>query len=164
MAETLIIDGQSYKKRSPTGIWVLTVITLTVYWSVWYYKINDEARRYLRDDTIRPWLSVLAIVPGFLLLFIPVIVSGYHTGQRIERMERQAGIEKTVKPRWGFVLFVLTIVTLLLLLGGGAYYYQSHLNALWDKANTQANADKAPDAPPSSATSAEQPPTTEQPG
>jgi hypothetical protein len=77
MAETLIIDGESYKKRSPTGIWLLTVVTLTVYWSVWYYKINDEARRYLRDESIKPWPSVLAIVPGFVLLFIPVIVSGY---------------------------------------------------------------------------------------
>jgi hypothetical protein len=75
MAETLVIDGTKVKRRSPTGIWLLTVVTLTVYWYVWYYKINDEARRYLRDDSIRPWRSVLAIFPGFLLLFIPVFVS-----------------------------------------------------------------------------------------
>jgi hypothetical protein len=164
IAETLIIDGESYKKRSPTGIWVLTVVTLTVYWSVWYYKINDEARRYLRDESVKPWLSVLAIVPGFLLLFIPVVVSGYRTGQRIQRMERQAGIAKTVKPSWGFVFFVLTIITLLLLLGGGAFYYQTHLNALWDAANTTSNSDGAATAPASSTTLADRPPTNEQHG
>lgn len=131
MAELVIIEGQKYKKRSPTGVWLLTLVTLTVYWYVWYYKINDEARRYLRDDSIKPWLSVLAIFPGFILLFVPVLVSAYRSGQRVQRMERQAGITKTVSPAMGFLLFFLTIITLLLLLGGGAYYYQSHLNRLW---------------------------------
>lgn len=112
-------------------MWLLTVVTLTVYWYVWYYKINDEARRYLRDETIKPWVSVVAIFPGFLLLLIPVLVSAYRTGQRIKRMEEQAGIAKTARPAVGFLLFFLTIITLLLLLGGGAYYYQQHLNAIW---------------------------------
>jgi H+/Cl- antiporter ClcA len=141
VAEVLVVDGTTVKKRSPTGIWLLTVVTLTVYWYVWYYKINDEARRYLRDDSIKPWMSVLAIFPGFLLLFIPVLISAYRTGQRIETMERQAGITKTVRPAFGFLAFFLTIITLLLLLGGGAYYYQQHLNILWTtrtSANPQA--------------------------
>lgn len=131
MAELVTVEGQTYKKRSPTGVWLLTVITLTVYWYVWYYKINDEARRYLRDDSVKPWLSVLAIFPGFILLFIPVLVSAYRTGQRVQRMEQHAGITKPVRPAVGFLLFFLTIITLLLLLGGGAYYYQEHLNRLW---------------------------------
>lgn len=124
MAELVVIEGQPYKKRSPTGVWLLTVVTLTVYWYVWYYKINDEARRYLQDQSIKPWMSVVAIFPGFLLLFIPVFVSAYRTGRRIERMEKQAGITKTVQPAIGFLLFFLTIITLMLLLGGGAYYYR----------------------------------------
>jgi Domain of unknown function (DUF4234) len=131
MAEVLVVDGTTVTKRSPTGVWLLTMVTLTVYWSVWYYKINDEARRYLHDDSIKPWMSVLAIVPGFLLLFIPVLISAYRTGRRIETMERQAGITKTVRPAFGFLAFFLTIITALLLLGGGAYYYQQHLNVLW---------------------------------
>jgi hypothetical protein len=45
-----------------------------VYWYVWYYKINDEAKRYLQDESIKPWISVVAIFPGFLLLFIPVLI------------------------------------------------------------------------------------------
>ena len=139
MAEVVVFDGVRVKKRSPIGIWVLTVLTLTVYWNVRYFKINDEARRVLRDETIKPWKSVLAIVPGFLLLFIPVFVSAYRTGQRIERMETNAGIDpaKRVRPAIGFLWFFLTIITLLLLLGGGAYYYQQHLNAMWSTADAE---------------------------
>jgi Domain of unknown function (DUF4234) len=141
VAEVLVVDGTAVKKRSPTGIWLLTLVTLTVYWYVWYYKVNDEARRYLHDGSIKPWMSVLAIFPGFLLLFVPVLISAYRTGARIESMERQAGITKTVRPAFGFLAFFLTIITALLLLGGGAYYYQQHLNVLWttrSSANGQA--------------------------
>jgi H+/Cl- antiporter ClcA len=134
VAEQVVIDGQSYKKRSPTGVWLLTLVTLTVYWYVWYFKINDEARRYLQDESIKPWVSVLAIFPGFLLLFVPVLVSAYRTGHRIKRMEERSGITKPVQPAIGFLLFFLTIITLLLLLGGGAYYFQAHLNASWSAA------------------------------
>jgi H+/Cl- antiporter ClcA len=131
VAELVVIDGQSYKERSPTGVRLLTMVTLTVYWYVWYYKINDEARRYLQDESIKPWMSVVAIFPGFVLLFIPVLISAYRTGRRIERMEKQAVVTKTVRPAIGFLLFFLTIITLMLLLGGGAYYYQTHLNTMW---------------------------------
>lgn len=138
MAELVVIDGESYKKRSPTKIWLLTVVTMTVYWYVWYYKINDEARRNLGDESIRPWVSVVAVFPGFVLLFIPVFVSAYRTGERIKRMEQHASIEKTVRPAVGLLLFFLTIITLLLLLGSGAYYYQQHLNRIWETSGTPA--------------------------
>src|SRR3954452_1543785 len=58
MAERVSLEGLVYVKRSPTGAYLLTVVTLLVYFFVWYYKINDETRRYLRDDSIRPWHSV----------------------------------------------------------------------------------------------------------
>src|SRR4051794_20447949 len=129
MAETLTIDGENYKKRSPTGVWVLTLVTLVVYWVVWYYKINDEARRYLQDDTIKPRISAIAIFPGCFLL-VPMFVSVYRTGQRIERMEQRARITKTVRPVWGPVLTLAGMVTFLLY-GGCVFYYQGHLNAIW---------------------------------
>ena len=62
MATVVDIDGELYKQRSPTGAWLLTLVTLLVYWFLWYYKVNDEARRYLRDQSIKPWVAVLA--PG----------------------------------------------------------------------------------------------------
>jgi hypothetical protein len=42
MAELGTIDGEPYKNRSPTGVWLRSVATFTVYWYFWYYKVNDE--------------------------------------------------------------------------------------------------------------------------
>jgi O-antigen/teichoic acid export membrane protein len=72
VATRVNIDGELYKLRSPTGTWLLTLVTVLVYWFVWYYKINHEARRYLRDQSIKPWAAVLAIFPGLLLLLVPL--------------------------------------------------------------------------------------------
>jgi hypothetical protein len=93
------LDGSAYVKRSPTGAWLLTVATLLVYFFVWYYKINDETRRYLRDDSIRPWHSVLAIFPGVLLV-IPYFVSIYRTAERIRRSRNAPGAQSGFGRPW----------------------------------------------------------------
>jgi SulP family sulfate permease len=110
VATVVDIDGELYKQRSPTGAWLLTLVTLLVYWFVWYYKINDEARRYLRDQSVKPWVAVLAIFPGLLLLLVPLLISVFRTGQRIERMERQAGITQRIRPVWGSVFSFAAIL------------------------------------------------------
>jgi Domain of unknown function (DUF4234) len=90
MAQQVVLEGSTYVKRSPTGAWLLTVVTLLVYLFVWYYRINDETRRYLGDDSIRPWHSVIAIFPGVLLV-VPYFASIYRTGERIRRVEERSG-------------------------------------------------------------------------
>ena len=100
------------------------MITIGVYGIVWYYKINDEARRYLRDDTIKPAMSVLAIIPGFILL-VPPFVSYFRTGARIVRMEENAGIQKTVEPVLGLIAALVYSLHVV--------YYQSHLNKIWER-------------------------------
>ena len=138
MAEVVVVEGESFKKRSPWGVWGLGLITLGIYGLVWYYKINDEARRYLRDDSIRPGVSVLALLPGALLL-IPPFVSVYRTAQRIQRMEDKSGVQKTIEPILGLVLaFVWSLYV---------PYYQSHLNGVWDRA-TMAAVPPTPGQPP----------------
>src|SRR3954449_10628012 len=102
MAERVSLEGLVYVKRSPTGAYLLTVVTLLVYFFVWYYKINDETRRYLRDDSIRPWHSVLAIFPGVLLI-VPYFVSLYQTAERIRLVEERSGSPKRVRPVLGTV-------------------------------------------------------------
>ena len=79
MAEQILIAGEQYLKRRPIVVLLLTIVTLLVYWVIWYYKINDEARRYLGDRAITPYWSVLAIVPGAVLLLVPPIISIYPT-------------------------------------------------------------------------------------
>jgi Domain of unknown function (DUF4234) len=130
VATVVDIDGELCKQRSPAGAWLLTLVTLLVYWFVWYYKINDEARRYLRDQSVKPWVAVLAIFPGLLLLLVPLLISVYRTGQRIERMERQAGIAKRIRPVWGSV-FSFAAILAPLFFGATVFYYQPHLNAIW---------------------------------
>jgi Domain of unknown function (DUF4234) len=130
VATVVDIDGELYKQRSPTGAWLLTLVTLLVYWFVWYYKVNDEARRYLRDQSVKPWVAVLAIFPGLLLLLVPLLISVFRTGQRIERMERQAGITQRIRPVWGSV-FSFAAILAPLFFGATVFYYQPHLNAIW---------------------------------
>ena len=43
-----------------------------MYWLYWYYRVNDDIRMYLRNYSIRPLISTLAIVGLFLA--VPLIV------------------------------------------------------------------------------------------
>ncbi|MDQ2959776.1 MAG: DUF4234 domain-containing protein [Candidatus Dormibacteraeota bacterium] len=123
MAETLIIGGTTFKMRNVFAVWLgLPLITLGIYSYVWIYKVNDEARRYLRDDSINPGMSVLAFFPGAILV-VPPLIAIYRLGTRIARMEEAAGVQSRVEPVIGLLLaFVFSSYSL---------YYQSHLNAIW---------------------------------
>ena len=75
MAEELTIQGADVKIRHPWGAWALALVTLGIYGIVWWYKINRELRDYsaakgqpLDND---PTGSVLALVPGFLIIVPP---------------------------------------------------------------------------------------------
>jgi hypothetical protein len=144
MAQLVVIGNQTYKKRNIFAVWIgLPFITLGIYSYVWIYKVNDEARRFLADESIRPALSVLAFIPGSLLI-IPPLVSIYRTGKRIARMEAAAGSPNRAEPVVGLVLaFVLGLYSL---------YYQDHLNGLWARylwsGNVPPPALPPPPAPP----------------
>ena len=125
MAETIALSGYEFKKRSPLGVWGLSFITIGIYYLVWYYKINREARDYLGDQDIRPGIAVLAVALGWILLLIPPLVSTYRTGQRIERMQQKAGITDTISPGIGLVLFLVSRLDMI--------YMQEHLNRIWKR-------------------------------
>jgi Domain of unknown function (DUF4234) len=138
MAETVLVGNQTYKKRNVVAVWIgLPLITLGIYSFVWIYKVNDEARRFLGDDSIRPAMSVLAFFPGSLLI-VPPYICIYRTGKRIARMEALAGSPNRAEPVVGLLLgFVFALYSL---------YYQGHLNSLWDRYLPQGSA--PPIAPP----------------
>jgi hypothetical protein len=125
MAQLVVIGNQTYKKRNVVAVWLgLPLITLGIYPLVWIYKVNDEARRFLGDNSIRPALSVLAFLPGGLLI-VPPFIAIYRLGKRIARMEAAAGSPNRAEPVVGLVLgFVFSLYSL---------YYQDHLNGLWDR-------------------------------
>jgi drug/metabolite transporter (DMT)-like permease len=121
VATLVTIDGQVYKKRSPFGAWLLVIPTLGIYFFVWFYKVNQELRSFLKDDSIKPGLLTFSqIVPIWNYYTI------YQTGERIGRAEQQAGLPVTVQPVLGLVAAIVA--------GLHIVYYQAELNKIWDAA------------------------------
>ena len=137
MAETLVLGGYEFKRRHPIGVWALGLITFGIYFFVWYYKINREARDYLGDQDIKPGIALLAVTLGWILLLIPPLVSTYRTGQRIERMQQKAGVMDSISPGICLVLFIVSRLDMI--------YMQEHLNRIWRR--YQQGTTAAPPAP-----------------
>jgi hypothetical protein len=141
MAEILTIQGQQYKKRSPLGVLGLAFITLTIYFFVWYYKINDEVRSFESDQTISPTRSLMAMIFGWLLI-VPPFIAMYNTAKHVQAMETRVGVRQTLEP-------ALTIVLMFVFSIGNTIYIQEHLNRVWDLAVGPGQASPAPSFPPS---------------
>jgi hypothetical protein len=122
MAELVTVQGQTYKKRNPLGAWGLVFLTLGVYGFVWYFKINDEARRFLGDESIKPGIALLAVLLGWVII-VPPFISYYRTGERVRRMEEVARIQQQVSPAIGLLAALVMAVHVL--------YLQEHLNKVW---------------------------------
>lgn len=140
MAEILTIQGQQYKKRSPLGVLGLSFITLGIYFFVWYYKINDEIRRFENDQTISPTRSLMATIFGWLIL-VPPFIAMYNTAKHVQAMETRVGVRQTVEPAIVIVLmFIFSI--------GNTIYIQEHMNRTWDQVVGPGQVPAAPSFPP----------------
>jgi hypothetical protein len=125
MAQTLkLAGGAEVKIRSPLGAFLLAIVTLGIYYWVWYYKINRELRDFGID--VRPGIALLAITLGGILI-VPPFVSIWRTFKRIKEAQKQAGLEEHVNHVLGFILFLIAVI----LLPVEIPYAQSHLNRLW---------------------------------
>ena len=128
MAETLEIRGSQYrvKVRNPLAVALLTIVTLGIYFLVWWYKINRELRDFGRargrDLGDSPSLSTLAQFPGSILI-IPAWVSAWRGTGRVRQAARVAGQE----PLIGWVALLLYIVIGI----GWIAYLQDALNNVW---------------------------------
>ncbi len=135
MAETVTIDGQPYVKRHPLGVLGLSLITLGVYFFVWYYKINDELRRATQDETISPTRSLMAMLFGWVIL-VPPFIAMYNTAKHVQDLETRRGVRQTIEPALTIALmFVFSLVN--------GTYIQEHLNRAW----TAVAAGQIPPAP-----------------
>ena len=126
MAETVTIRGESYLKRNPLGVLGLSLITFGIYGFYWYYKVNEEILRYTRDDTISPSRSLLAVIPGFLLI-VPPFIAYYNTANHIAQIQQQRDLASQISPALVVLLGILIWI-------GMAAYVQEHLNRVWDAA------------------------------
>ncbi len=138
MAETVTIGPQSYLKRSPLGVLALSIITLGIYFFVWYYKINDELKRFEQDDTMSPTRSLMAMIFGWIII-VPPFLAMYNTAMHVRSSEERAGIQQQLEP--ALVLVIMFVFSL-----GNVIYIQEHLNRIWDRA-AGTNASGPPQTP-----------------
>lgn len=137
MAETVTIQGQSYLKRNPLGVLGLSFITIGIYFLYWYYKVNDELRRYTSDQTISPTRSLMAMIFGWLII-VPPFIAMWNTAKHLQDVEGRGGISPAVEP-------ALTLVILVVFGIANGAYLQDHLNRVWGASTGK---DALPSGPP----------------
>lgn len=117
------MTGRAGKTRNIWLVWLVwPLITLGVYFFVWWYKINREARDFDDQIQVDPTWSLLAVLIGWIII-VPPFVSTYRTGERIGQMQEAAGLPRTCSGVIGIIgVFVLSLQVL---------YYQYELNKIW---------------------------------
>lgn len=125
MAEEFQVGTTYVKIRNPFGVFVLAIVTLGIYYVVWYYKVNRELRDAAGID-VSPVTAILAITIGWVII-VPPFVSWYRTFERLQQAQRQAGLATEVNPILGFVLYLVALY----LLPVELLYAQDELNKLW---------------------------------
>jgi len=143
VAETVMIQGQTYLKRNPLGVLGLGFITLGIYFVYWFYKANQEIQRYTGDQTISPTRSLLAVFPGGIVI-VPALIAFYNTANHVVQMEQQRGITSQISP-------AITVVIGLVFSIAVGIYVQEHLNRVWDSASAASSGPSATPPPPPSA-------------
>ena len=133
MADLVVSNGIGFKRRNPWGVFGLTVVTLGIYWIVWWYKINNELNNL--GVQCNPTTAVLAITLGGFVV-VPPFVSYYTTADRIRQAQERTNASERIIPVLALLLFVVVNIFAL-------PYYQSQLNKAWD-AMAEAGADVQP--------------------
>jgi hypothetical protein len=120
------------KIRHPLAVFLLALVTLGIYYLVWYYKVNRELRDLGRavgeEDRLgrSPTTSLMAMLFGWIVI-VPPFVSIYRTFRRIEAGQEVNGTTQRVSPLLGFVLFLIGLIFLPV----EVIYAQSELNRVW---------------------------------
>jgi hypothetical protein len=126
--------GANVKVRRPWAVALLTVVTLGFYNWYWYYKINRELRdfgkvyRLERCENTNPWLSLLAVSLGALLI-VPAIVSWVRCTRRIQDCQRVLSQE----PMSGWAVGLLFVGGIFINIAWIAipFLVQDALNKIW---------------------------------
>ncbi|QKW07993.1 DUF4234 domain-containing protein [Streptomyces sp. NA04227] len=117
------MSARSGKPRNIFLVWLIwPLITLGIYFFVWYFKINREARDFDERIEVSPVHAMLAQLIGWIII-VPPFVSTYRTGQRIAAMQRAAGLPGSCNAWIGFILMFVA--------GLHSLYYQHEINQVW---------------------------------
>src|SRR3954449_435098 len=125
MATEAQVGTTRVKVRNPFLVFVWSLLTLGIYYCVWYYKINRELRDAQAID-VSPVAALLAITIGWVIL-VPPFVSWYRTFERIQQAQRAAGVASEANPVLGFILYVIAVFFLPV----EVVYAQDELNKVW---------------------------------
>lgn len=112
--------------RGPWAVWWFSLLTLGIYYLVWYYKINGDLRRFAPQSVrVKPGLAVLA-------QFVPIVglVSIANTAGRLRAAH--ASVASPVE-----VSGAVTVLSAFWF-ASQTRYLQRRLNALWDAAAAEA--------------------------
>ena len=146
MAEEIQIQGsgETGKKRHPLGVIGLMIITLGIYFFVWYFKVNKEMAaigqaRNTDEAGDNPTTSLLALIPGFLVI-IPPYVSFYNANKRLNATERLTGRPEGLSP-------VLMVILYFVFSPIAVFLFQSNFNKVLD-AQASGGAERPLQAPP----------------
>lgn len=135
-------SGDRVKIRSPWAAALLPLITLGIYHFVWWYRINRELRDYGKakgyDLGQNPTNSLLALVPGFLII-VPPLVSYWRGTKRVMGASKIAGQQ----PLNGWIAIILYVLISPALWG----YVQSELNKVWQAEADPVEGELAPPGP-----------------
>lgn len=112
------------KRRSPWGVWWLSLLTLGIYYLVWYYSINNELKNFAPERiVVSPGLAM-----GAQLLPIFAWVSLAHTAGRLNTALHLIGSPVRVS---GAMAILSTFW-----FSSQTRYLQRRMNALWDAHDT----------------------------
>jgi len=145
MAEEVQIQGSGElaKIRHPLGILGLMLITLGIYFFVWWYKVNSELAELGRargttETGDNPTTSLLAMIPGFLII-VPPYVSFYKGSNRLRAAERLTGRPAGIEAGLMLVLYFFIAPVAI-------YIFQSDLNKVLEA--QRAGVGQIPEAAP----------------
>lgn len=117
--------GLAMKRRNPFGVWIgLPLITLGIYFYVWYYKIHKEMAEFDRRRQI-PVAGPMLVMLFLGWTIIAPLISYHNAGARIRDAQRAAGIPATCSPTLSWVLAFL--------FGTNILYMQFELNKIVDR-------------------------------
>jgi hypothetical protein len=123
------------KVRSTVWPVVWTVLTLGVYGAYWWYQVNrelrDVGRVYQRPELgDSPGTSLLAMVPGFLVI-VPPFVSLYNGCKRVQAAQELAGIPERDRLNGWIALVLVFVGVFFLFIPFVISFIQSELNKVW---------------------------------
>ncbi len=114
------------KVRNPWLVVLWSIVTIGIYHLVWWYRINKELKAFGEsrgyDLGRSPTNSLLALVPGFIII-VPPLVSYYRGTKRVQGAQALVGRE----PVNGWIALILYLFI------GIAFpaYLQVGLNGVW---------------------------------